>query len=336
MTPKRSSKKSRTPSRTARQFDPPDVVRTTIPRRDGRATDKSDEVVYVFKPSVRLAIEVALATGRPLLVRGAPGWGKSSLAKAASAYLRWDYLSHVISSRTQARDLLWEVDLILRLNDAEAEKLESDWAPYIRPGVLWSAFNPGQAARQSARYAHGAATTTSRTPTPRSVVLLDEIDKADPDVPNNLLVPLGELKFDVPELDLTVQVAPENAPLIIITTNEERDLPAAFLRRCVELRLPAVEGDDGNGAQQRALLIDIGEQHLDGTLDAATVKRIAQAVLGDAGSSTAGTELPSPAELLDTLWAAAKIFDGKPTKADLAELAGLTLWKHGRRKPQQQ
>src|SRR5262249_21630400 len=155
------------------------------------------------------------------------GWGKSSLAKAASAYLGWEDLSEVISSRTQARDLLWDVDLILRLKDAEAKELDADWAAYIRPVVLWRAFDPTSAATQRQRYLRKPAPESPTTPPERrrAVVLLDEIDKADPDVPNNLLGPLGELEFSVPLLDTNprVYVEPERAPLVIITTNEERD-----------------------------------------------------------------------------------------------------------------
>ena len=304
------------------------------------ASDPLRPTVYVFNDEVRLAIRVARATGRPLLVRGAPGWGKSSLAKAASSHLGWDFRSEVITSRTQARDLLWQPDLLLRLNDAQAQKLDQDWAAYIRPGVLWWAFDPPGAERQAARYARRPAPAgfDAAAPPRRTVVLLDEIDKADPDVPNNLLVPLGDLTFEVEELGITVRCDPADAPLVIITTNEERDLPAAFLRRCVELRLPAVGGPDDDGAKRRALLLEIGTRHFESELGEEAVRRIADGVLGNGGAPAPepGTEaaLPSPAEFLDTLRAAATILGPKPAAKKLEQIAAITLWKHGRRPPE--
>jgi len=324
--PKTSSRPSQTSSENANRFNPPEVYKS------GAAGGR--DAVYLFKPGVRLAVDVALATGRPLLVRGTPGWGKSSLAYAAAAYLGWTFLSDVISSRTQARDLLWEVDLVKRLNDAQAKTLKPDWRFYIKPGVLWKAFDPVSAEIQEAKYEEREVRTITAT---RAVVLLDEIDKADPDVPNNLLVPLGDLEFNVPQIADAVKASKANAPLVIITTNEERDLPAAFLRRCVELRLPAIDGDDADGSQRRALLSDIGAQHFRDEMKESDVRQIAERVLGDATAPNAGADLPSPAELIDTLRAVQKIYQGtKPSAAELDRIASITLWKHGRVKPSRQ
>jgi MoxR-like ATPase len=104
------------------------------------------------------------------------------------------------------------------------------------PGPLWWAFNRATAFRHSSAEAEPGP--EQLYPDARAVVLLDEIDKADPDVPNNLLVPLGSLQFLVEETGELVKTTPEMAPLVFITTNNERELPTAFLRRCVEIILP--------------------------------------------------------------------------------------------------
>lgn len=224
--------------------------------------DEDDEE---FPGRIELAVNVALAAGRPLLVRGLPGTGKSSLAADVAHRLGWRYYEHVVSSRTQARDLLWTFDAVKRLGDAQAAgaqrgetrvELKPD-AAYITPGVLWWAFDADSARRrglaEDAFKAVGMYPADDPTidranadngepngddPSERAVVLIDEIDKADPDMPNDLLVPLGSFRFDVvfaSELDVTVEA--RHAPLVVITTNEERDLPQAFIRRCVTLAI---------------------------------------------------------------------------------------------------
>jgi MoxR-like ATPase len=221
------------------------------------AVDRRDGKVYVFTREIELAVNVALVTGRPLLVRGAPGSGKSSLAPSVARRLGWRYYEEVVSSRTQARDLLWQFDTLQRLNHATLQKtsLKPD-AEYVRPGALWWAFN-----RESARTRGGLGTTASveshtelndaAKPEAGAVVLLDEIDKADPDVPNDLLVPLGSLEFKVTDLgDLRVQAV--RPPLVVITSNDERDLPRAFLRRCAVVDLPRPD---------RGRLLEIARQH---------------------------------------------------------------------------
>src|SRR5947209_1949610 len=116
------------------KFEPPDKFRAG---GDDALADSRTGGVYVFSERIRLAIQVALATGRPLLVRGDSGWGKSSLAAASARYLGWKFYEEVITSRTQARDLQWNVDLLRRLNDAQAHKLDQDWKRYVHPRPLW-------------------------------------------------------------------------------------------------------------------------------------------------------------------------------------------------------
>lgn len=211
---------------------------------DERSGDQREGWVYVYTEEIILAVNVALATNRPLLIYGASGCGKSSIARNIARCMGWRYYEKVISSRTQARDLLWSFDALRRLSDAQVNQLKDDLNAYIEPGVLWWAFD-----HQKARYRGSDPETlkelkispaiepedNSEINSDRAVVLLDEIDKADPDVPNNLLVPLGSLEFKIE--DTGTIVTTKTPPLVIITTNNERGLPNAFLRRCVVLEL---------------------------------------------------------------------------------------------------
>ena len=238
--------------------------------------DLRDGSVYRFDEPLKLALEVALVTGRPLLLRGKPGTGKSSLAAYVARNLNRRYYEHVVTARSQAHDLLWTFDTIQRLADAQArvdDKAVLDNFNYVEPGILWWAINRQTALRRGAPESHphpvrpitepNANLNSGRGET-RSVVLVDEIDKADPDFPNNLLVPLGSFTFRVEETNTTVGGAefpdtggespPTSHHLVIVTTNEERALPLAFLRRCVvhELKHPDATG-----------LVEIARRHLE-------------------------------------------------------------------------
>ncbi|MFD0525985.1 AAA family ATPase [Kitasatospora arboriphila] len=189
-----------------------------------------------------LAVNVALATERPLLVRGRPGRGKSSLAPSVAHQLGRRFYRSTISSRTQAQDLLWGVDEVGWLSDASAHEVRSR-SHYVVPGVLWWAFDPQTAAHRGLGPAAGDLLPEPNEGADGSgaVVLLDEIDKADPDVPNDLLEPLGSYRFR--REDGVIVEAADPPPLVVLTTNEERELPKAFLRRCVVLvlRPPSAE-----------------------------------------------------------------------------------------------
>jgi MoxR-like ATPase len=232
-----------------RLFDPDLQPAIALDQRGYRLGDQPDQAPYVYDDEIVLAVNVALATGRPLLVAGEPGTGKSSLARDAARRLGWRFYSKTISSRTQARDLLWTFDTIRRLSDAQIQGALRHSSSYVEPGVLWWAFDNDSAARrgltpdefQRLSQAEGGVTAASyptmNSAAPRAVVLLDEIDKADPDVPNDLLEPLGSFRFRVIEGALDVPVQATQAPLVFITTNDERDLPKAFIRRCVHLEI---------------------------------------------------------------------------------------------------
>lgn len=215
--------------------------------------DRRDGLGYAYSDKIELHVNVALATGRPLLIRGEPGSGKSSLAASVAYKMGWNYLEVVVTSRTQARDLLWRFDSLRRLSDAEAGRISKDHdsvgsspvserEKYVEPGVLWWAFDPISARRRGSKKKNIifpiAEPTGKWRDARRSVVLIDEIDKADPEVPNDLLVPIGSLEFEVEEIGRKIQCINRNAPpLVMITSNGERELPPAFLRRCVTLTL---------------------------------------------------------------------------------------------------
>lgn len=299
-------------------FDPPPVVKFPAEgAAPGGVGDQREGSVYVYSDEITLAVNVALATRRPLLVRGPSGGGKSSLARNVANVLKYRYYEAVISSRTQARDLLWEVDLLRRLHDAQIpnQPFEADLAPYVVPGVLWWAFDrPSALLRRGDTKEPGAQTHPDAA---RAVVLLDEIDKADPDVPNNLLVPLGSLQFLVEETGELVQTTRDQAPLVFITTNDERELPAAFLRRCVEVVLPPASVER---------LVEIGKAHFP-NVEEATLTTVAEHIgKSFVAAGKTGDTKPSPAEYLDTLRACERL-DIKTDSPDWKSVVRMTLWK---------
>jgi MoxR-like ATPase len=286
-----------------------------------RTGDRPSSTVYVYTEQIVLSVNVALATGRPLLVRGPSGSGKSSLAPNVARQLGWRYYEEVISSRTQARDLLWRFDTLRRLSDAQTNRLQEGAAPYIVPGVLWWAFDRTSAQWRAATPAelHNRALTDPNAGAEheRAVVLFDEIDKADPDVPNDLLVPIGSLNFVVQESGAVVQA--NHPPLLIITSNDERELPAAFLRRCVVVVLPRPD-------EQR--LVAIATAHFGPDYES-LYRTIARQLLASSQEKLlTRQDIPSAAEFLDTISACLEL--GITPEADPATweaIAGTTLWK---------
>ncbi|HYC88686.1 MAG TPA: AAA family ATPase [Thermoanaerobaculia bacterium] len=291
--------------------------------------DQSDGHGYVFSDRIVLAVNTAMATGRPLLVRGDSGTGKSSLAAAIATQLRRRKLERVISSRTEARDLLWEIDHLRRLQDAhDSQSKVGPPGDYAVPGILWWAFHRESAEKQYQRAGgtgpryEGVAPQEKKKSAPQSeaaVVLLDEIDKADPDLPNNLLVPLGSLKFLVEPTQEWVVAKPDAAPLLVITSNDERELPAAFLRRCVELVIEAPSNEQ---------LLLIAERRFP-KIKAARRKRVLDLILGSKPADWQGRDRPVPAEYLDALRAVANLDAESDADADelLTSLAPLLVWK---------
>lgn len=294
----------------SRTFDPEQsagVAGSTAP-----ATGFGDQrtlASYVYTEEITLAVNVALATARPLLVRGPAGSGKSSLASDIARRMDWDFLVEVISSRTQARDLLWTFDAVQRLRDAQAQLPVSDVAAYVRPGILWRALDPEGAARRG-----GGPRAPHRDGV---VVLLDEIDKADPDTPNDLLVPLGSGTFHVTDLKVDIALRRPLRPLVVITTNDERELPRAFIRRCVVLEMPEPDA---------AWLVRVATAHY-GQDEEPLYRRVARFVIKARKRAVAeNARPPSTAEFLDALQACQNL-DIQPGSAAWNKVALSTLKK---------
>jgi MoxR-like ATPase len=165
---------------------------------------------YVADDALAASVRAAVVLGRPLLVKGEPGTGKTRLAHAVAAALGMPLFTWHVKSTTKATDGLYEYDVVQRLNDSRfgGGKVD-DIGAYIRMGVLGRAFESEE----------------------RAVLLIDEVDKADLEFPNDLLRELDEMAFYIREIDKTVSA--RHRPVTIITSNAEKELPDAFLRRCI-------------------------------------------------------------------------------------------------------
>lgn len=208
--------------------------------------DGGGGALYVYHSNITMAVNLALAVNRPLLIRGPSGCGKSSLALNIALERGLRFYRFVVRSDSKAQDLAWRYDAIRRLGDAQAATAEESQSrdyksakPYIEPGVLWWAFNANEAKKCG-------QDDTERNKTHEhkgAVVLIDEIDKADPNFANDLLIPFGEYSFKVSETQETIRLKKGGedtwnwAPLLVITTNSERHLPEAFMRRCICLKM---------------------------------------------------------------------------------------------------
>lgn len=270
---------------------------------------------YYYSPELELTLRVALAAERPLLLRGNPGTGKSTLAKHLAWRLDRRYHAEVVTSRTQAQDLLWRFDAVRRLADAQARRslLNHGHASYVEPGILWRAFDPVSAAP------FVVADDTGRVDSLDSVVLLDEIDKADPDVPNDLLVVLDERWFRVAETGDIVRARVGTNIFLVLTTNSERELPEAFLRRCIVFDLPDPEHETMKTIA-RLHHSGVAEDLLDAIWSALSELR--------ARASAAKLRAPSTAEYLDALRACLAMKIARPDDPRWRRVMDATMWKH--------
>ena len=164
---------------------------------------------YVAAEDLTVAVNAGIALERPLLVKGEPGTGKTELAKQVAAALNLPLIEWHVKSTTKAQQGLYEYDAVSRLRDSQlGDERVHDVKNYIRKGKLWEAFEAQE----------------------KVVLLIDEIDKADIEFPNDLLQELDRMEFHVYETG--EMVSAENRPIVIITSNNEKELPDAFLRRC--------------------------------------------------------------------------------------------------------
>lgn len=298
--------------------------------------DCRDGTIYVYDDDIILTINIALAARRPLLVRGLTGCGKSSLAYNVARVLNRRYYELVVSSRTKAKDIKWYYDAVRRLSDTQIRddkdrERVNDISNYIIPGVLWWAFDRDRAIQVAGNESEEPLHWEPKDENGKrdeeamkrgAVILIDEIDKADPDVPNNLLVPMGSYQFKVEEIDFSDNVklknsSDENVPIIIITTNKERTLPDAFLRRCIilDIKLPKEEQ-----------LLTIARTHFkdeDGKHDE-TFKMVYETI------KRANNGVISTAEYLDTVKTYLKFCENNPEElvnAVMGDIIGKTTGK---------
>ncbi|MAZ03659.1 MAG: ATP-binding protein [Sneathiella sp.] len=164
---------------------------------------------YVATEDLMIAVNAAMTLQRPLLIKGEPGTGKTVLAQEVAKALGKQFIEWNIKSTTKAQQGLYEYDAVSRLRDSQlGDDKVHDISNYIRPGKMWEAF------------------TAEESP----ILLIDEIDKADIEFPNDLLQELDRMEFFVYETQETIKA--KHRPLVIITSNNEKELPDAFLRRC--------------------------------------------------------------------------------------------------------
>ena len=305
--------------------------------------------VHVFDDDMIDGVDAALAAQRPLLVRGEPGIGKSQLARAVAKHLGRVFVSFVVDARTESSDLLWHYDAVARLADAQLastfcslgerpEQLRARLSVrnYLHPGPLWWAFDWEDAADQAGtvRISEPPQQTdpeaTLQPDSKRgSVVLVDEIDKAESDVPNGLLEALGNGEFTPPGRASPVVVRSGTPPpLVVITTNNERALPDAFVRRCLVLRL---ELPDETPKALCDFLIARGQRHFPKVDVDKVLKPAAERLAEDRRKARENRQLPLPgqAEYLDLVRAVTTL-ESEPDRQGerLEKLARYTFRKH--------
>jgi MoxR-like ATPase len=222
---------------------------------------------YVATEDLRIAVNAAITLERPLLIKGEPGTGKTVLAREVATAIGAPLIEWHVKSTTKAQQGLYDYDAVSRLRDSQlGDERVKDIRNYIRRGKLWEAFASGQ----------------------RPVLLIDEIDKADIEFPNDLLQELDRMEFYVYETGETIKAA--QRPIVFVTSNNEKELPDAFLRRCFfhYIRFPDAE-----------TMTQIVEVHFPGLKQ--RLLREALTVFYDIREVPGLKKKPSTSELLDWL-----------------------------------
>lgn len=286
------------------------------------------------------ALKMALAASRPLLIYGDPGTGKSQLARAAAAALGRMFVYDVINAHTESEDLLWRFDSVGRL--AEAQALPSGCSPeerkqaldskcYISPGSVWWALchkTADDVYKNSNYQLSSPEKPKNWQQQDGSVLLLDEIDKANVELPNGLLEMLGNNAIHIPWLDQTIGGKEALPPLVIITSNKERELPAAFVRRCLVLNLELPTDD----ADFIKVMLERGTLHYGEQCSKKVYEEAAKLLLKERQFAR-NKGIPNPpgqAEYLDMLRALATLapFDANEQLAMLDKLSKFALRKY--------
>lgn len=332
-------------------FKPPQLQQFIPP---GLQVSKPEQNLHhIFEEADCYALWAAYAAGRPLLVRGKPGTGKSQLAKAIAAQLGWAFVSEVIRGNTELSDLHWHFDAIGRLGEAQAmshkpEISEADWEKrmnprhFLSPGPFWWAYDWKSADlqyRACFNKLHPKPTLADNSnEEPNGVVLLlDEMDKAEPDLPNGLLETLGNYQFTVPYIhpeDSSESIknpitADPSRLLVIITTNEERELPTAFVRHCLVHTLKMEESTDpiGDAEKRYQWLIERGQLHFGNRIHKAVYQRAAELLWQDRSAGTFSRYPPGLAEYIDLLKALLNVVDHAEQQQRLDKIARYALKK---------
>jgi MoxR-like ATPase len=222
---------------------------------------------YVATEDLKIAVNAAITLERPLLVKGEPGTGKTELARQVAGALGLPIIEWNVKSTTKAQQGLYEYDAVSRLRDSQlGDERVRDVRNYIKPGKLWEAFDADE----------------------KVVLLIDEIDKADIEFPNDLLQELDRMSFDVYETQ--ERITAQERPIVVITSNNEKELPDAFLRRCFfhYIKFP-----------DRETMQDIIDVHFPGIQK--TLVKKAMDIFYDLREVPGLKKKPSTSELLDWL-----------------------------------